>query len=522
MPPTNQPVAPQALIPDAHDDDLEPDTPAPIFAVRAFKQAIFGTPAPKVRPPRKPISATDISSPSKRPPGILLTPGTGGNNRRKTVSFGGPGDAARQLQKGPGAFPSLWEEKDAAKDADKKRASKLNQDLQNKQDLSLAESELQPAIAAATRSSPRMPKRKSDPSRNADITASTKEGSTQNNKPKTSTHDMDSVSNDAEDATVTLTSPHSRSGRFWKSEYDNYARKSSLELRKFIKKEQVAKKWAKERDSAALKMEEELRHEQKKVARLEREVEEYNKNLKAFDEKRENSEKDRNGKDKRMDVDKMTLTAHLIEKMMLERVISALTESNAELKEENQKLRKAKAPQEIRSQQKADALISLSDDDDVAPTQVVNRPIKPMPSSDGDIWADAGLGAAVSKDQANTAVSSFRRLPRRPLTTTTGNATILPTMTTANAQPLKPTADRSVTLQKNESTPKAINIGSPKEQASTHILPLQSRPNGNLSASNASISDAKIKGLTVERKEAARLRLEAKRRSRVDHEEAIG
>ncbi|KAJ8606058.1 hypothetical protein MRB53_041213 [Persea americana] len=88
-----------------------PETPAPLFAVRAFKHAVFGTPAtvqPKStrrnsnqisRPTRpsitRPKSASDAtlmadyfqdipSSPTK---GILLTPGTAGN-RGKTVTFG--------------------------------------------------------------------------------------------------------------------------------------------------------------------------------------------------------------------------------------------------------------------------------------------------------------------------------------------------------------------------------------------------------------------------------------------------
>ncbi len=73
-----------------------PVTPAPIFAVRAFKTAIFGAsdqgtedvsirqqstqrPRPRHQGP---------SSPTKRA-GILLTPGIG-PTRRKTVSFGAP------------------------------------------------------------------------------------------------------------------------------------------------------------------------------------------------------------------------------------------------------------------------------------------------------------------------------------------------------------------------------------------------------------------------------------------------
>ncbi|KAK8002756.1 hypothetical protein PG989_002475 [Apiospora arundinis] len=70
-----------------------PDTPAPVFAARAVRHAIFGTPAPATntitRPPRL-LSDNGPRSPPKSPPkptGILMTPGTA-TSRRKRVSFG--------------------------------------------------------------------------------------------------------------------------------------------------------------------------------------------------------------------------------------------------------------------------------------------------------------------------------------------------------------------------------------------------------------------------------------------------
>ncbi|KAL2038511.1 hypothetical protein N7G274_008850 [Stereocaulon virgatum] len=101
--------------------DDPPDTPAPLFAVRAFKTAIFGTPHPVEREPKRMTQGLekvravtdqgqseqlevgntidkDITSPKRvvaRPKldhfsspakGILLTPGTAAT-RRKTVSF---------------------------------------------------------------------------------------------------------------------------------------------------------------------------------------------------------------------------------------------------------------------------------------------------------------------------------------------------------------------------------------------------------------------------------------------------
>ncbi len=73
----------------------QPDTPAPVFAVRALKTALFGTPAPKETRPWDSgkgresqlveTASSDPKSPNK-PVGILLTPGTG-TSRRKRVSF---------------------------------------------------------------------------------------------------------------------------------------------------------------------------------------------------------------------------------------------------------------------------------------------------------------------------------------------------------------------------------------------------------------------------------------------------
>lgn len=107
--------------PQTQDSVDVPDTPAPVFAVRAFKHAIFGTPATvQPRSPRRRSNAdlerpnavqiarpgmtrprssgdaqvlrkddvpVDLEPPSSPTKGILMTPGTV-NARRKTVSFG--------------------------------------------------------------------------------------------------------------------------------------------------------------------------------------------------------------------------------------------------------------------------------------------------------------------------------------------------------------------------------------------------------------------------------------------------
>src|ERR1700744_4778886 len=90
-------------------------TPAPVFAVRAFKQVLFGTPQPstpapvfasnaakptdaKSRPQRRQLRPSeaqsrrekqpeDVNAGLARPQGILMTPGTAAA-RRKQVKFG--------------------------------------------------------------------------------------------------------------------------------------------------------------------------------------------------------------------------------------------------------------------------------------------------------------------------------------------------------------------------------------------------------------------------------------------------
>src|SRR3569833_2632322 len=75
----------------------QPDTPAPVFAARAFKTALFGTPARVDRAPIPAVNTVDVTkdicgddkepkSPAN-PSGLLLTPVTA-TARRKRVSFG--------------------------------------------------------------------------------------------------------------------------------------------------------------------------------------------------------------------------------------------------------------------------------------------------------------------------------------------------------------------------------------------------------------------------------------------------
>ncbi|KAB8349459.1 hypothetical protein FH972_023486 [Carpinus fangiana] len=230
---------------DASADILDPpETPAHLFPLRAFRQVLFGTPkliesAPE--PPARIESARDRSvhktaatvprrrsaehiqtqvvkdddpSPVKRP-GILLTPGTGGQ-RRKTVTFG---DRRSSVPL------------DTSDDTQDEDRTKFQQALLDR--------------------------------RGADVhqVALGIQGASSN----TSQDDM----------TLDVAAPRSTSGRYWKNEYESFSKKSAAELRKLLKKEQIAKKYAKHKDSEARELAQDLQNESRKVAQLEAQVKDF-------------------------------------------------------------------------------------------------------------------------------------------------------------------------------------------------------------------------------------------------------
>jgi hypothetical protein len=239
-----------------------PDTPAPQFAVKAFKQALFGTPAPPERSPAKKIEKKTKSeapnstntvlpppkenalstSPSKQPGGILMTPGTASKGR-KTVSFGAhvvdnEGKRGGTGRSGipndcPGKFPSPWtpgtelQKVDPASDT--RPRTKLTAALYN---------------ARSTGQSGQKPKAKDD----ADIT-------------------MD------------MGTPRSESGKYWKEQYETYAERSQKEVKKLLVKQQIAKNYAKKKDTEAMEAVTRLAEERKRFRSRERRLEQQNKDF---------------------------------------------------------------------------------------------------------------------------------------------------------------------------------------------------------------------------------------------------
>ncbi|SMY27209.1 unnamed protein product [Zymoseptoria tritici ST99CH_1A5] len=247
-----------------------PETPAPVFAVRAFKHALFGTPATvqakaprrlsntengKPRPNARPsmvrprstndaqtigrvedvIDAEPLVSPTK---GILMTPGTAAA-RRKNVSFGdgvvdNEGKRAGKSKSGipddcPGKFPSPF-----------------------------------------VKSTADEPLSSEKPRGRSKLTAALEQARDESAKRKTGTPIRTNIAKEEADIMQDLSDSHSDSEqRNIKLEYEQYREKTERELRKLVKKQQMAKTFAREKDMKCTEMEDELRQEQEKTKRLE-------------------------------------------------------------------------------------------------------------------------------------------------------------------------------------------------------------------------------------------------------------
>lgn len=230
--------------------------------MKAFKHAIFGTPAPedannasrtadrkksgdvaklKATDFPAPKESTPPSSPSKQPGGILMTPGTT-NKGRKTVSFGSQvmdneGKRGNTGKSGipndcPGKFPSPWTPGVQLKldpTSDKRPRSKLTEAL----------------LDARTTTQP-----------------------TLGQKPR---------ARDDTDITIDMGAPRSESGKYWKEQYESYAARSEKEMKKVIAKQQLAKKFAMKKDGEVTELATKLEQERKRFRQRERELEQQNK-----------------------------------------------------------------------------------------------------------------------------------------------------------------------------------------------------------------------------------------------------
>ncbi|KAL8714287.1 MAG: hypothetical protein Q9225_006602 [Loekoesia sp. 1 TL-2023] len=269
-----------------------PETPAPVFAVRAFKTALFGTPhsnqheettiedkKASLEKPNKPKHsprakfstprigsksyasrahrATPLLSPAK---GILLTPGTAAT-RRKTVSFGSlessnGGKIEEPDQIAQTAIPSSAKVSDTVSPEEPK--------LDPQSQLTFTKELFEAQLDASKQRLNGHPK-------STEISA--REGSSSDNAQPGKALPAQSTAVDAGiDVTIDLTKPRSQSGQHWKAEYERYQRNSDRELKKIIQYGQNVKSYAEKKDVEATDLQEKLKHELAKCAAMEAKV----------------------------------------------------------------------------------------------------------------------------------------------------------------------------------------------------------------------------------------------------------
>ncbi|MCJ1424413.1 hypothetical protein MMC29_002301 [Sticta canariensis] len=272
--------------------DDPPETPAPVFAIRAFKSALFGTPHidSEIRPttpspmaadrkagkkdhaaPFEPTDSTKIRqksdeedfskprasslvSPSK---GILLTPGTG-TARRKNVTFGG----------------LALNEKSSAEDS-RQMDSILRLEV-NKPSIAKAlpiDQHRQTGLTKALYKAKIGPS-KTKPNEGAGDVVS--EDQFLPFEPiagyRVKTDGQDEVVDLSADTTIDLNKPFSTSGKHWKAKYERYHQKSDREMKEIIKYGQSIKSFAVKKDSEASELGEKLHLQLSKVAVMEAKV----------------------------------------------------------------------------------------------------------------------------------------------------------------------------------------------------------------------------------------------------------
>ncbi|KAK7751252.1 hypothetical protein SLS62_006797 [Diatrype stigma] len=231
-----------------------PDTPAPIFAARAIKNAIFGeskekdAPAPTNKKRKEPArrnttdaTSSDLKSPCK-PTSILLTPGTG-TARRKRVSFGHDVKSGNNAEPGSVATnPDGSRRKTTLQQAlENSRSSRSKVATQNNEQTNSEQTEV-PAVAIPDKT---------------DGVDSESEWE-------------DDVCN--HDVTVDLNEPHSNSGKYWKSEFARYHDEAQSEMDKLVRYKHMAKSYAKKKDSEAINLTQRLKEEQDKVQKMEQKI----------------------------------------------------------------------------------------------------------------------------------------------------------------------------------------------------------------------------------------------------------
>lgn len=199
---------------------------------------------------RAAVSKVDpLASPTK---GILLTPGTG-PTRRKTVSFGSLIADAQEK-----------EEQSPSTEANRDSAPRRGKDPE----VVKTNPRIQPRHSSLTKTLIQQSKQKSNDQ--AISVKSNEEVPT--SEPAANIGAQTQNPDHSPDVTVDLSQPRSRSGQHWKTEYEQYHKRSNREMKKMIMYGQNVKSYAVKKDSEATGLGEKLKKELAKVAAMEKKV----------------------------------------------------------------------------------------------------------------------------------------------------------------------------------------------------------------------------------------------------------
>ena len=258
-----------------------------MFAARALKSALFGTPAPPVEEVTLAINTETEAIPDKdmrnarsygmsptKPPGILLTPGTA-TTRRKTVSFGteipDKNEKTAEGQAEAKSEQTTSAEKERPRPANTvSRKTSLTKSLELARDtkpgrhnfeIKRASSRLQPLIDLDQ-----------DTNGIEEVAASQSTTAVSSKLQMSNQNLLLQLVPGAEvdgDMTMDLNEPYSQSGKYWKSEYDQYHDEAKAEMEKLLKYKQLAKSYAKKKDAETLVLTGKLKDEQCRALSLE-------------------------------------------------------------------------------------------------------------------------------------------------------------------------------------------------------------------------------------------------------------
>lgn len=199
---------------------------------------------------RSAVSKVDpLASPTK---GILLTPGTA-PTRRKTVSFGSLiADAQKKEEQSPSTEANRDSAPRSGKDPEVVKRNPRIQPRQSSLTKTLIQQSKQKSNNWAISVEPNKEAPTSEPAANIGA----------------QTQNLDH----SPDITVDLSQPRSRSGQHWKTEYEQYHKRSNREMKKMIMYGQNVKSYAVKKDSEATGLGEKLKKELAKVAAMEKKV----------------------------------------------------------------------------------------------------------------------------------------------------------------------------------------------------------------------------------------------------------